>query len=155
MKQLSSKYFISFGILFFIGCSALSPYEVPVLQGNIVDEEDIEKLKTGLNKDQIRYLLGTPLAKSPLTNQRWDYYYSVKVGDRNLAEKKLTLFFNDQGVLDSWNLEDSVVSGLDDPIDNVEEAKHCLSRLLLDYSPSNSSGSLQFGAFGYGEDSPW
>ena len=45
MKQLSSKYFISFGILFFIGCSALSPYEVPVLQGNIVDEEDIEKLK--------------------------------------------------------------------------------------------------------------
>ena len=62
MKQLSSKYFISFGILFFIGCSALSPYEVPVLQGNIVDEEDIEKLKSGLNKDQIRYLLGTPLA---------------------------------------------------------------------------------------------
>ena len=104
MKQLSSKYFISFGILFFIGCSALSPYEVPVLQGNIVDEEDIEKLKSGLNKDQIRYLLGTPLAKSPLTNQRWDYYYSVKVGDRNLAEKKLTLFFNDQGILDSWNL---------------------------------------------------
>ena len=44
MKQLSSKYFISFGILFFIGCSALSPYEVPVLQGNIVDEEDIDWL---------------------------------------------------------------------------------------------------------------
>ena len=108
MKQLSSKYFISFGILFFIGCSALSPYEVPVLQGNIVDEEDIEKLKTGLNKDQIRYLFGTPLAKSPLTNQRWDYYYSVKVGETNLAEKKLTLFFNDQGILDSWNLEESV-----------------------------------------------
>ena len=108
MKQLSSKYFISFGILFFIGCSALSPYEVPILQGNIVDEEDIEKLKSGLNKDQIRYLLGTPLAKSPLTNQRWDYFYSVKVGDRNLAEKKLTLFFNDQGILDSWNLEESV-----------------------------------------------
>ena len=26
----------------------------------------------------------------------------------NLAEKKLTLFFNDQGILDSWNLEESV-----------------------------------------------
>ena len=108
MKQLSSKYFISFGIFFFIGCSALSPYEVPVLQGNIVDDEEIEKLKSGLNKDQIRYLLGTPLAKSPLTNKRWDYYYSVKVGNRNLAEKKLTLFFNEQGILDSWNLEESV-----------------------------------------------
>ena len=58
MKQLSSKYFISFGILFFIGCSALSPYEVPVLQGNIVDEEDIEKLKTGFNKDRLDTSLG-------------------------------------------------------------------------------------------------
>ena len=45
MKNKFSNIFYIFIATFLINsCSALSPYKVPILQGNIFEEEDIEKL---------------------------------------------------------------------------------------------------------------
>ena len=78
MKQLIVFTFI-LGLLSITGCSSLSPYKVPVLQGNIIEDDEIEKLRPGLTKDQVLYILGTPLASSPLQSDRWDYFYSIKI----------------------------------------------------------------------------
>ena len=44
MKNKFSNIFYIFIATFLINsCSALSPYKVPILQGNIFEEEDIEK----------------------------------------------------------------------------------------------------------------
>ena len=107
MKQFSKIILSLYFAIFIVNCSNLSPYKVPILQGNIVEADDIERLKPGLTKDQVKYLLGTPLASSPLNAKRWDYYYSIKIGDRNFGEKKLTLIFSENGNLDSWNLSES------------------------------------------------
>jgi outer membrane protein assembly factor BamE len=113
MKQLTKTFFTIFLLtLGSYSCSNFSPYKVPVLQGNIIENEDVEQLVQGLTKDQVQYLLGTPLLKSPIHQQRWDYFYSVKLGDTVVAEKKLFLIFNQDSKLDSWvfeevNLEDS------------------------------------------------
>ena len=45
MKQLTSTFFTIIFILLVSSCSSLSPYKVPVLQGNIFEEEDLENLK--------------------------------------------------------------------------------------------------------------
>jgi outer membrane protein assembly factor BamE (lipoprotein component of BamABCDE complex) len=50
--------------------------------------------------------LGTPLLKSPIHQQRWDYFYSVKVGERAILEKKLFLIFDKQNKLTSWVIEE-------------------------------------------------
>ena len=55
MKQLIVFTFI-LSFLFITGCTSLSPYKVPVLQGNIIEDKDIEKLRPGLTKDQVLYL---------------------------------------------------------------------------------------------------
>ena len=71
----------------------------------IASGEDVDQLVKGLSKDQVQYLLGTPLLNSPIHQSRWDYFYSVKVGETIVGEKKLSLIFDDDQRLDTWVLE--------------------------------------------------
>ena len=48
-------------VLFIAGCSALTPYRLPIQQGNIVSAESLAKLKSGMSKNQAAQILGTPL----------------------------------------------------------------------------------------------
>ena len=79
---------------------------MPILQGNIFEDEEIENLSQGLSKEQVQFIFGTSLIKDPYHSQRWDYFYSIKIGDNLLEEKKLTIFFNDNDLVDSWIIED-------------------------------------------------
>ena len=107
MKQLTKAcliIFLSIGLI--SSCSSLAPFKVAVLQGNIIEDEDVEQLVKGLSKDQVQYLLGTPLLNSPIHQNRWDYFYSVKVGETIIGEKKLALYFDVNQKLDTWVLEE-------------------------------------------------
>ena len=108
MKQLTKAFLISILSLGEIsGCSSLSPFKVAILQGNIIEDKDVEQLAKGLTKDQVQYLLGTPLLNSPIHQNRWDYFYSVKVGETVIGEKKLSLSFDTNQKLDTWVLEET------------------------------------------------
>ena len=107
MKQLTSSFFITIFILLVSSCSSLSPYKVPVLQGNIFEEEDLEKLEEGLTKEQVQYIFGTALIQDPFRDSRWDYFNSVTIGENIVTESKLTIFFNENGMVESWIIEKS------------------------------------------------
>ena len=111
MKQLTKAFLI---IILSLGgvsnCSSLAPFKVAVLQGNIIEDEDVEQLVKGLSKDQVQYLLGTPLLKSPIHQDRWDYFYSVRVGETIVGEKKLSLIFDTDQRLDTWTLEETTLA---------------------------------------------
>ena len=110
MTQLPKLYilfFLSFGIH---SCSGLSPNKVPILQGNIIEEKDVDQLSGGLTKDQVQYLLGTPMLSSPLHPNRWDYIYSVTIGDQLIGEKKLSLLFDENQKLTTWSLQESTLN---------------------------------------------
>ena len=107
MKQLPTIFFISIFILSLSSCSSLSPYKVPVLQGNIFSDEDLEKLEEGLTKEQVQYIFGTALIKDPFRDSRWDYFNSVIVGEKIMTENKLTIYFNENGLVESWIVEKS------------------------------------------------
>ena len=107
MKQHTSSFFITIFILLVSSCSSLSPYKVPVLQGNIFEEEDLEKLEEGLTKEQVQYIFGTALIQDPFRDSRWDYFNSVTIGENVVTESKLTIFFNENGIVESWIIEKS------------------------------------------------
>ena len=107
MKQLTSSIFITIFIISTSSCSSLSPYKVPVLQGNIFEEEDLEKLEEGLTKEQVQYIFGTALIQDPFRDSRWDYFNSVTIGENVVTESKLTIFFNENGMVESWIIEKS------------------------------------------------
>tara|TARA_B100000941_G_C28340504_1_gene466438 strand:+ start:473 stop:811 length:339 start_codon:yes stop_codon:yes gene_type:complete len=111
MKDIPIKNYINivistFILLIFISCTSLSPYKVPILQGNIIDEDDISKLKEGLTKEQIQFIFGTAIIKDPFHSSRWDYYYSIQIGDNLIENKKLTIFFNADSLVESWISEE-------------------------------------------------
>lgn len=110
MKQLFKTKIIQISlsliaIVSLISCSSLSPYKVPILQGNIFEEKDIEKLTEGLTKEQVQFIFGTALIQDPFHSSRWDYYYSIRVGNELLDESKLSIFFNKENLVDSWMIE--------------------------------------------------
>lgn len=107
MKQLTSALFLSVFIISMSSCSSLSPYKVPVLQGNIFEDEELEKLEEGLTKEQVQFIFGTALIQDPFRQSRWDYFNSVTVGEKVVTENKLTIFFNENDLVESWIIEKS------------------------------------------------
>lgn len=105
MKQLASTFFILILTISISSCSSLSPYKVPVLQGNIFEDEDLEKLSKGLTKEQVKFIFGTALIQDPFRKSRWDYINSVTIGEKVVTENRLTIFFDDQGLVDNWVIE--------------------------------------------------
>lgn len=81
-------------IMLLSGC--LSVYKLEVQQGNIVTQEMIDKLKPGLTRNQVRYVLGTPLVTDPFHQDRWDYYFYLRRSDQKTGESRhLTVIFKD------------------------------------------------------------
>jgi outer membrane protein assembly factor BamE len=73
-----------------ISCSI---YKMDIRQGNFVSKDMRDKLKIGMTKAQVRFVLGTPLIMDPFHDNRWDYEYRL-LHDRKLTEQQgLTLFF--------------------------------------------------------------
>lgn len=58
-------------------------YKLPTRQGNVIEQKQLDKLQTGMTRDQVKFLLGTPLAASPFRDDRWDYlgYYKSPRGE--------------------------------------------------------------------------
>lgn len=77
------------------GCAStpIGPHRIDVQQGNALDQENVARLKPGLNRSQVRFLLGTPLVVDPFRNDRWDYVYVYHKAGRLAEQKRLTLFF--------------------------------------------------------------
>ena len=73
----------------------MRPYRIDVRQGNFVTQEMVAQLKPGQTREQVRFILGSPLIESPFHAQRWDYVYRFAKGHGAITERKLTIFFDD------------------------------------------------------------
>lgn len=75
-------------------------YRMDIAQGNLLDEETIARIRPGLTKEQIVYLLGRPILPSMFHDERWDYiYYLNSLQKKKRRYFKLTLFFDDDRVV--------------------------------------------------------
>jgi outer membrane protein assembly factor BamE len=78
------------------GCSSVKvgPHRIDVQQGNALDQENLARLKPGLSRSQVRFLLGTPLLVDPFRTDRWDYVYVYYKAGKLTEQKRITLFFD-------------------------------------------------------------
>jgi outer membrane protein assembly factor BamE len=105
MKQFQIKFISLMVVISLTSCEYLQPYKVPILQGNIYKKEDINKLQKGMTRDQVKFILGTPLINDPFNAKRWDYYNAIRVGGNLVSEEKLIILFDDNDKLVSWTSE--------------------------------------------------
>ena len=74
----------------------LTPYKIDIQQGNVVTQEMVAKLKPGMTKAQVRFILGTPLITDAFHANRWDYIYRYQKAGKLMEERKLALFFDQE-----------------------------------------------------------
>ena len=83
------------------GCSfgsiadRVNPYRIDVRQGNYVDQAMVAQLKRGMSRDQVRFVLGSPLVTDVFRTDRWDYVYRFKPGRGELEQRTISVFFVD------------------------------------------------------------
>jgi len=73
--------------------SVVTPYQAEVVQGNFVSREQVQLLRPGMTRTQVRELLGTPLLTSLFHQDRWDYVFTLRRKDEVVVSRKLTVFF--------------------------------------------------------------
>ena len=119
-------FFFSSGLL--LGCSSFdnasnrlvnvaSPYRMDVVQGNVITREQVEVLKPGMSRIQVREIMGTPLLASVFHADRWDFVFTLKRQNTQPQVRTVTVFFKNDAlerfVADPLPSEAEFVASLD------------------------------------------
>jgi outer membrane protein assembly factor BamE len=71
----------------------ITPYKVDIIQGNFISKEQVDALKAGMTRAQVKDVLGTPLLADIFHNDRWDYVFTLKRRNVEPQSYKYTVFF--------------------------------------------------------------
>ena len=131
MSSVGSAVNDGIGSVFSWSPTFLGPYRPDVHQGNIITQEMVDQLRIGMTREQVRFMLGTPLLASEFHKNRVDYVYYLNPRRGAVQNRRLTLFFKDNR-LDKFNA---------DPMPRDEEA----DMLILGVTPAKTQpdGSQQ------------
>jgi len=95
MRKTTVLFFAFFCFAIASGCV----YRAAVSQGNLIKQEDLDQVELAMTKNQVRFLLGTPMIDDPFTRNRWDYVYFLKIGRNDASQKRwVSVFFVDEVV---------------------------------------------------------
>lgn len=78
------------------GCSFFSNlvYKIDIPQGNYIEDNQVERLRIDMTKEQVNYVLGTPMLTDSFDKDIWNYLYRYKSGKGELTSKQLVLTFS-------------------------------------------------------------
>jgi outer membrane protein assembly factor BamE len=78
----------------------ISEYKIDIQQGNVLTQDMVAQLKPGLTRDQVRFILGTPVLMDMFHANRWDYVYRLQKGSTGEVEmRQFSTFFDDSDQL--------------------------------------------------------
>ncbi|AGH38714.1 outer membrane protein assembly factor BamE [Bibersteinia trehalosi] len=104
MKSLIAVILLALGVS---ACSTVKKvvYRIDVPQGNYLEQENIDQLKVGMNKEQVHYLLGSPVLKDYFAQDRWDYVFIKRKGHEEPIQRTLFVYFNEKGLVSDIQLD--------------------------------------------------
>lgn len=86
-------------LLLAIGATSACVYRAPLSQGNLLKQEDLDQVTVGMTRNQVRFLLGTPMVDDPFHAGRWDYLYFLTIGREKATYKRwVSIYFENDVV---------------------------------------------------------
>lgn len=70
-------------------------YRPEIQQGNVVSQEQINELRPGMSRRQVRFVLGTPMLADVFHADQWDYAYTFGIGSEPTEIRRVTVHFED------------------------------------------------------------
>jgi len=83
------------GILLSLTLGTACVYQVDVQQGNKLEAQNVESIEIGMTRNQVRFLLGTPVTADPFHDDRWDYVYYFRQGRSKQPEQRWLIVWFD------------------------------------------------------------
>jgi len=95
MRQIPLLVLLLISLLFSAGCV----FRANISQGNLIKQDDLDQVEVGMTRNQVRFLLGTPMIDDPFHLDRWDYIYFLRIGREDAGFKRwVTVIFEDGAV---------------------------------------------------------
>lgn len=85
-------------------CSFLpTEYKIDIQQGNAVTQDMVNQLRPGLTRQQVRFIMGSPLLTDIFHADRWDYLYSMNYRSSEGTDQRrlISVYFDRDGKLTS------------------------------------------------------
>ena len=134
LLQATLCLIIGASLLVLNGC--IRSYRVEIQQGNVISAEQIEKIIPGTTRNEVRFILGTPLIEDPFHAERWDYFYSLDPAKGEVVTKyRLSVWFENDQVLRTV-VEGAGLPGAIEP-DLEEDSPGFFSQLWDKVTPSD------------------
>lgn len=73
----------------------VKPYRITIQQGNYLTREMVQQLKPGMTREQVRYILGTPLLTDIFHADRWDYVFYRDAPGGKREQRNISVLFED------------------------------------------------------------
>ena len=95
-------------------------YRIDMQQGNVIEQEMLDKLRPGMEKSQVHFIMGTPTIADPFHNDRWEYIYTYSKGGKRRTQRHITIYFEDDKLT---YLDGSVVKGVRKPPEDYRKER--------------------------------
>ena len=74
------------------------PFRIDLPQGNYLTREQVDQVREGMTRDQVRFLLGTPLLGQVFHTDRWDYVFRYTHPNGQSETRRVVVRFADERV---------------------------------------------------------
>lgn len=109
------------------GCGWPRVHKVIVQQGNVITQAMIDKLKPGMTRTQVAYIMGEPVVRNTFNDARWDYVYTLENPGRYELNSSVTMYFaNNKLTHFSGDLGPTSAKA---PVDEVVEAEEVAEKV--------------------------
>jgi outer membrane protein assembly factor BamE len=72
----------------------ITPYQIEVVQGNVVTREMAAAVRPGMTRTQVRDALGSPLLTDIFHADRWDYVFTIRRQGAAYQQRRVTVLFD-------------------------------------------------------------
>ncbi|NUF26812.1 Beta-barrel assembly machine subunit BamE [Gilliamella bombicola] len=114
------------------GCSVVEHwiYRPDINQGNYVTQDALDLLKVGQSKEQVVFIMGSPMLTSVFGDNVWYYVFRQQPQHGDVSQRSYAVYFDEMGLVKdikaseldgSKSLEEMNKQGISDPIDKKSD----------------------------------
>ena len=82
------------------GCGLISIHKIDVEQGNIIAPEIMNRIHRGMTPNEVKEIMGPPILTNTFSENRLDYVYTFKAGNKRESEQTYKLIFKQDRLAD-------------------------------------------------------
>lgn len=102
MTSIKSALLLILSLTLLYGCTTdggvklPGVYRIDIQQGNVIDQDMVDKLKPGMDKNQVHFILGTPAIVDPFHNDQWEYIFTMSKSGNTREQRRMRIHFKDE-----------------------------------------------------------